>query len=95
MRSDNGAGGDGDVRWTPREANCEADRLANGDTSGFDPSPRLRVIPPRRGWFILDEALELGEVVELEKKKYRPEFGGKQQVEGKRKSGKGLKTSSA
>ena len=34
------------VRWTPREANCEADRLANRDTALFDPSLRLRVLPP-------------------------------------------------
>ena len=30
-----------DVTWAPREANREADRLANGDTTGFDPSLRL------------------------------------------------------
>ena len=35
-----------DVRWAPREANPEADRLANGDSSGFNPALRLRVLPP-------------------------------------------------
>ena len=74
-----------DVRWTPRNANCEADRLANGDTSGFDPSLRLRVLPPSGGWFILDEALELGEAAAVEKKKYRADFGRKRQVKEKRK----------
>ena len=46
-----------DVRWAPREANREAHRLANGDTTGFDPSLRLRVLPPVGGWFTLDDAL--------------------------------------
>ena len=46
-----------DVRWAPREANREADRL--------------RVIPPVGRWFILDETLVLGETAENEKKKYQ------------------------
>ena len=55
-----------DVRWAPREA----DRLANGDTTGFDPSLRLRVLPPVGGWFILDDALALGAEAEDEKPHY-------------------------
>ena len=74
-----------DVRWAPREANREADRLANGDTTGFDPALRLRVLPPVDGWFILDEALVLGETAESEKRKYQAEAGSRQQVKGKRK----------
>ena len=74
-----------DVRWAPRETNCEADRLTNGDTSGFDPLLRLRVLPPTGGWFILDEALRLGEAAEIEKKRYRAEGGLRRQVKGKRK----------
>ena len=57
-----------DVRWAPRETNCEADRLANGDTSGFDPLLRLRVLPPTGGWFILEEALRLGEALRLRRR---------------------------
>ena len=74
-----------DVRWAPRETNREADRLANGDTTGFNPALRLRVLPPVDGWFILDEALVLGETAENEKRKYQAEAGSRQQVKGKRK----------
>ena len=61
------------------------DRLANGDTAGFDPSPRLRVLPPVGGWFILDDALALGAEAEEVKQRYRAESGWKRQVKGKRK----------
>ena len=74
-----------DVRWAPREANCEADRLANGDTAGFDTSLRLRVLPPVGRWFLLDDALALGKEAEEEKQRYRAESGWKRQVRGKRK----------
>ena len=59
-----------DVRWAPREANCEADRLANGDSALFDPSLRLRVLSPVGGWFSLDDALALGAEAEEEKQRY-------------------------
>ena len=68
-----------DVRWAPREVNREADRLANGDSSG------LRVLPPVGGWIILDEALVLGETTENEKRKYLAEAGSRRQARGKRK----------
>ena len=74
-----------DVRWAPREANREADRLANGDSSGFNPALRLRVLPPVGGWILLDEALVLGETAENEKKKFLAEAGSRRQVRGKRK----------
>ena len=64
-----------DVRWAPREVNREADRLANGDSSGFNPALRLRVLPPVGGWIILDEALVLGETAENEKRKFLAEAG--------------------
>ena len=67
-----------DVRWSPREANRAADRLANGDSSGFSPAFRLRLLPPVGGWFILDEALVLGGTAENEKKKYQAEEGAGQ-----------------
>ena len=34
-----------EVRWAPRESNAEADRLANGDSSGFSQSLRVRLLP--------------------------------------------------
>ena len=74
-----------DVRWAPREANREADRLANGDSSGFNPALRLRVLPPVGGWILIDEALVLGETAENEKRKYLVEAGSLRQVRNKRK----------
>ena len=74
-----------DVRWAPREVNREADRLANGDSSGFNPALRLRVLPPAGGWILLDEAVVLGETAENEKKKFLAEAGSRRQVRGKRK----------
>ncbi len=32
-----------DLHWIPRESNVEADRLSNGDSSGFDPRHRVDV----------------------------------------------------
>ena len=74
-----------EVRWAPREVNREADRLAIGDASGFNPVLRLRLIPPVGRWFILDEASVLGEAAENEKKKHQAEDGSKRHVKGKRK----------
>ena len=74
-----------DVRWAPREANREADRLANGDGTGFEPALRLRVQPPLGGCFILDDALALGAEAEDEKQRYRAESGWNRQVKGKGK----------
>ena len=74
-----------DVRWALREANREADRLANGDSSGFNPALRLRELPPVGGWILLDDALVLGETAENEMKKFLAEAGSSMQVKGKRK----------
>ena len=45
------------VEWAPREANKEADKLANGNTEDFDPSLRIEVsastlcwVSSRRHW---------------------------------------------
>ena len=73
------------MRWAPREANREADRLPNGDSSGFNFALRLRVLPPVGRWILLDDALVLGETAENEKRKYPAETGSTMQVKGKRK----------
>ena len=65
--------------------NREADRLANGDSSGFNPALRLRVLPAVGGWILLDEALVLGETAENEKRQFLAEGGSRRQVRGKRK----------
>ena len=45
---------------SPREVNKEADRLANGDTTGFDPNLRLHIAPATLRWYVLEEALVMG-----------------------------------
>ena len=40
--------------------NKEADRLANGDTTGFDPNLRIHIVPATLTWYILEDALVVG-----------------------------------
>ena len=54
------------VEWTPRECNQEADRLANGDTVGFNPALRLPVTSSSLHWYILEDALHAGPAAETE-----------------------------
>ena len=54
------------VEWAPRDCNREADRLANGITTGFDPSLRLHVSSSSLHWYILEDALRAGEAAETE-----------------------------
>ena len=53
-----------DVQWAPREANSEADRLAEGCADGFDAS--LRITQYLSGC-VPDDALAMGEGAENEK----------------------------
>ena len=53
-----------DVQWAPREANSEADRLAEGCADGFDPSLRITQYLSRCA---PDDALAMGEDAENEK----------------------------
>ena len=46
------------VEWAPRECNREADMLANGDTSLFDPERRIPVAVGTLVWNVLPEALK-------------------------------------
>ena len=50
------------VEWSPREANREADALADGDFSPFTPELRIPVSAQRLQWTILMQALDLGRV---------------------------------
>ena len=49
------------MEWFPRDCNREADRLATGDTVGFDTAFRLRVTSSSLHWYILEDALRAGE----------------------------------
>ena len=48
------------VEWAPRECNREADMLANGDSSLFDPERRIPVSAGTSVWNVLPEALKVG-----------------------------------
>ena len=51
-----------DVQWSPREANRQADQLAIGDFSDFDPTYHLE--PGSLSWYVLDNVLAMGRDVE-------------------------------
>ena len=52
------------VEWAPRECNREADMLANGDSSLFDPERRIPVSAGTLVWNVLPEALRIGREAE-------------------------------
>ena len=52
------------VNWTPREANREADALANGNSSGFDPAKEIKFDLAHMHWRILPDALQMGHEAE-------------------------------
>ena len=46
--------------WIPREVNSEADRLADGDTRGFDPALRVHGEMRQIKWLVLDRLMKAG-----------------------------------
>ncbi len=48
------------VEWIPREMNAEADKLAGGQFTGFNPSLRQVIHWPSIHWLVLDWVLEQG-----------------------------------
>ena len=52
------------VEWAPRECNREADMLANGDTSLFNPERKIPVSAGTLEWNVLPEALKAGREAE-------------------------------
>ena len=46
--------------WIPREVNSEADRLADGDTRGFDPALRVHAEMRQVKWLVLDRLMKAG-----------------------------------
>ena len=52
------------VEWAPRECNREADMLANGDTSLFNPERKIPVSAGTLVWNVLPEALKAGREAE-------------------------------
>ena len=52
------------VEWTPRESNREADLLANGITSDFNPSLEMMLDPLKPDWLVLPQVLDAGRQAE-------------------------------
>ena len=52
------------IEWTPREANGEADALADGNFSAFNPELRIPVIASDMVWDVLPVALQAGRQAE-------------------------------
>ena len=48
------------VEWTPRESNREADLLANGITSDFNPSLEMKLDPLKPDWLVQPQVLDAG-----------------------------------
>ena len=63
------------VEWAPRECNREADMLANGDSSLFDPERRIPVAAGILVWNVLPEALKAGRDAEETYKRLKETHG--------------------
>ncbi len=49
-----------DLNWIPRESNCEADRLSNGDSRGFSPANRVLLDVSKIEWKVLNKLSVFG-----------------------------------
>ena len=70
------------LEWIPREANREADRLADGEWEGFDVAHRVHVDFEKVSWLVLPELLSAGQKFYAEALKSRA--SGKQATRGGR-----------
>ena len=59
------------VQWAPRTVNQEADSLAKGDHSRFNPALRRVTRPAVIEWLVLPWALEMGRRAEVEHKRFK------------------------
>ena len=48
------------LAWIPRDSNVEADRLADGDYTGFSACQRVQADLKSIHWFVLDDLLKAG-----------------------------------
>ena len=63
------------VEWAPRECNREANMLANGHSSLFDPERRIPVAAGTLVWNVLPEALKAGRDAEETYKRLKETHG--------------------
>ncbi len=57
-----------ELLWVPREANVEADDLANGRTDAFDPMKRINIDLAAQNWLVLNGLLEAGQQYDNERR---------------------------
>ena len=74
------------LEWIPREANREADRLADGEWEGFDVAHRVHVNFEEVSWLVLPELLSAGQKFYAEAKKLKA--SGTQATRGGRAFGR-------
>ena len=48
------------LEWIPRDSNAEADRLADGDYTGFSACQRVHADMKSIHWLVLDDLLKAG-----------------------------------
>ena len=81
------------VEWTPREANREADELANGVVHRFAPSLEVKIQPEQLSRYVLPEMLDVGAKVEeahrraVERARFRTGLKGRRRGSQKRGCG--------
>ena len=63
------------LEWVPREANAEADRLADGVASGFSPELRVKASLSQIRWLALPGLLEAGATFQRGAAKMRSRAG--------------------
>ena len=60
-----------EVQWAPRTVNQEADSLAKGDHTRFNPALRRVIRPAVIEWLVLHWVLEMGRRAEVEHKRFK------------------------
>ena len=63
------------LEWVPREANAEADRLADGVASGFSPDLRVNASLSQIRWLVLPGLLAAGATFQREAARMKARAG--------------------
>ena len=66
------------LEWVPRDTNTEADRLADGDSTGFDPALQVKASIGQVRWKVLDRLMEAGLAFQRDTELYAQRTGKRQ-----------------
>ncbi len=80
-----------DMSWAPREANQEADRLADGLTMGFDPDLRIPFSMVKASWLVLPSLLQEGLVFDAHRRRLHAERHANNKPTTRRRKKPGLR----